>query len=51
MMKLKMGFFLFDLVFRFGVCESIVSLVFIIWVKLMVKEFDWLILWLDRKII
>ena len=51
MMKLKMGLFLFDLAFRFGVCESTASSAFTTWVKLMAKELDWLISWSDRKII
>ena len=51
LIRLRQGFPVQDLAFRFSVSESTVSSIFTTWVKFMCKELQWLILWPDRSII
>ena len=50
LMKLREGFHLEDLAFRFKVCGATISNIFTTWLKLMSKELTWLVLWPDRHV-
>jgi len=49
LMKLKLALLTDDLAFRFMVCSTTVSSIFITWIKLMSKELSVLIIWPSRQ--
>lgn len=50
MVRLKTGIMTQDLAFRFQISEGLVSVLFTTWVKLLSKEFSWIIMWPERHI-
>lgn len=51
MMRLRLGLLLHDLAFRFQISESLVSSIFLTWVRLMRFELSHLIIWPSKDVI
>ena len=49
MMRLHLALSVGDLAFRFAISDSLVSSIFISWVKLMKCELSWLIKWPSKE--